>query len=191
MYFEMPNITTRICGICPVSHQLASAKACDAVIGVTPPRPAQLLRALLHKAQYIQSHSMHFFMLAGPDLLLGWDADPAIRNVVGIIQANPALAVKAVKLRKFGQEMIKLLGDKKVHPVFAVAGGVNKALTVQERDYLLGQIDEMIGYVQEGVAVAKAWMARIWSTASPSSPAATWARSATTAPWHCTTASCG
>jgi len=159
MHFEMPEITPRICGICPVSHHLAAAKACDAIIGVEPPRPAQLLRALMHKGQIIQSHSMHFFMLAGPDLLLGWDADPAIRNVFGIIQANPDLAVKAIKLRKFGQEIIQILGDKKVHPHFAVPGGVNKALSVKERDYILGQLDEMISYVQEGIAVAKAWMA--------------------------------
>jgi len=159
MHFEMPEITPRICGICPVSHHLAAAKACDAIIGVEPPRPAQLLRALMHKGQMIQSHSMHFFMLAGPDLLLGWDADPAIRNVFGIIQANPDLAVKAIKLRKFGQEIIQILGDKKVHPHFAVPGGVNKALSVKERDYILGQLDEMISYVQEGIAVAKAWMA--------------------------------
>ena len=159
LHFEMPEITPRICGICPVSHHLASAKACDAIIGVQPPRQAQLLRALMHKGQMIQSHSMHFFMLAGPDLLLGWDADPAIRNVFGIIQANPDLAVKAIKLRKFGQEIIQILGDKKVHPHFAVPGGVNKALSVKERDYILGQLDEMISYVQEGIAVAKAWMA--------------------------------
>ena len=83
-FFEMPQITPRICGICPVSHHLSSAKACDRVVGVTPPRPAQLLRELMHMAQFIQSHSMHFFELAGPDLLLGFDADPAIRNVVGV-----------------------------------------------------------------------------------------------------------
>ena len=78
MFFEMPLITERICGICPVSHHLASAKACDQIIGVEPPRPAKLLRELMHMGQIIQSHSMHFFELAGPDLLLGFDADPAI-----------------------------------------------------------------------------------------------------------------
>src|SRR5512143_915985 len=96
MYFEMPLITPRICGICPVSHHLASVKACDGVAGVKPTRAASLLRELMHMGQIIQSHSMHFFHLAGPDLLLGFDADPAIRNVAGIIQANPQLALKAV-----------------------------------------------------------------------------------------------
>ena len=125
LYFEMPQITPRICGICPVSHHLASAKAGDALTGQTPPRPANLLRELMHMGQVVQSHGMHFFELAGPDLLLGFDSDPATRNVVGLIGANPDLTVKAVMLRKFGQEIIKTLGGRKIHPVFAVPGGVN------------------------------------------------------------------
>lgn len=158
MFFEMPSITPRICGICPVSHHLVSAKATDMIVGVEPPRPAKLLRELMHMGQFIQSHSMHFFHLAGPDLVFGFDADPAIRNVVGIIQANPTLALKAVKLRKFGQEIIATLsGGRKIHPKFAVPGGVNKALTVKERDEILSQIDEMIGYMGEGLALAKGW----------------------------------
>ncbi|MBC7250138.1 MAG: Ni/Fe hydrogenase subunit alpha [Anaerolineae bacterium] len=158
MFFEMPVITPRICGICPVSHHLASAKACDMLVGVEPPRPAALLRELMHMGQYIQSHSMHFFHLAGPDLVFGFDADPAIRNVVGIIEANPELALKAVKLRKYGQEIIRIVGGRRIHPRFAVPGGVNKALTKQERDELLAPIDEMIGYMQEGLALAKQWL---------------------------------
>jgi NAD-reducing hydrogenase large subunit len=157
MFFEMPSITPRICGICPVSHHLASAKACDALIGVEPPRPAQLLRELMHMGQIIQSHSMHFFHLAGPDLLLGFDADPAIRNVVGIIQANPQLALKAVKLRAYGQEVIRVVSQRRIHPKFAVPGGVNKALTIQERDSLLAPLDEIQSYIQEGLEVAKEW----------------------------------
>ena len=159
MFFEMPQITERICGICPVSHHLASAKACDQIVGVDIPRPAKLLRELMHMGQVIQSHSMHVFELAGPDLLLGFDADPAIRNVVGVFMANPDLTVKAIKLRKFGQEMIATLGGRRVHPNFAGPGGVNQALQLKDRDVLLGQIDEMIGYVQEGVGVLSGWMA--------------------------------
>jgi len=158
MMFEMPQITERICGICPVSHHLASVKACDQILGVTPPRPAQLLRELMHMGQIIQSHSMHFFELAGPDLLLGFDADPAVRNVVGLYQANPELTVKAIKLRKFGQEIIGQLGERRVHPTFAVPGGVNNCLETKVRDATLRQIDEMIGYVQEALAIARAWM---------------------------------
>jgi NAD-reducing hydrogenase large subunit len=158
MFFEMPSITPRICGICPVSHHLASAKACDMIAGVEPPRPAKLLRELMHMGQYIQSHSMHFFHLASPDLVLGFDADPKIRNVVGIIEAAPELALKAVKLRKYGQEVISVLsGGRRIHPKFAVPGGVNKALTLKERDQLLAPIDDMISYMQEGLALAKGW----------------------------------
>jgi NAD-reducing hydrogenase large subunit len=160
MYFEMPMITPRICGICPVSHHLAAAKACDEVAGSPPPRPASLLRELMHMGQIIQSHGMHFFELAGPDLLLGFDADPAVRNVVGLIGANADLAVKAVRLRKFGQEIIKTLGGRKVHPNFAVPGGVNKALQPAERDAILGGADEAIATIQVGLAIMKDWAAR-------------------------------
>ena len=153
----MPQITERICGICPVSHHLASIKACDQIIGVDPPRPATLLRELMHMGQTIQSHSMHFFELAGPDLLLGFDADPAIRNVVGIIQKNPQLAIKAVRLRKFGQEIISRLGERRVHPILAIPGGVNKALPTADRDAILAQIPEMTGFIQDGIAVMKGW----------------------------------
>ena len=133
-FAEMPQITSRICGICPVSHLLASAKACDAVLGAAIPRPAKLLRELMHMGQLTQSHALSFFHLSAPDLLLGYDADPAIRNVVGLIQQHPEIAIKGVRLRKYGQEVIKLVGGRKIHPDFPVPGGVNKALTVAERD---------------------------------------------------------
>ena len=158
MFFEMPLITERICGICPVSHHLASAKACDQIVGVEPPRPASLLRELMHMGQIIQSHSMHFFELGGPDLLLGFDCDPAMRNVVGLYGANPELTVKAIKLRKFGQEIIARLGGRRVHPNFAVPGGVNAALKPADREAMLAELDEMLGYVQDGLAVIKGWV---------------------------------
>ena len=158
MYFEMPVITPRICGICPVSHHLASAKACDAVAGVTPPRPAALLRELLHMGQFIQSHCLHFFHLASPDLLLGFDADPAIRNVIGLIGVNPELALKAVNLRKYGQEIIRRLSGRRIHMRWAVPGGVSSALSAADRDWMLGQYDEMLGYLFDGIAIAKQWL---------------------------------
>jgi len=154
-YFaEMPIITPRICGICPVSHHLASAKATDDILGVDIPRPAKLLRELIHMGQIIQSHSMHFFELAGPDLILGWDADPRIRNVAGLIQANPELALKAVKLRKFGQRIIELVAGRRIHPTFAIPGGVNQAFDPKSRDEILKGIDEMISYVEDGISIA-------------------------------------
>ncbi len=156
-FFEMLQITPRICGICPVSHHLCAAKACDGVVGVTPPRPARLLRELMHMGQVIQSHSMHFFELAGPDLLLGFDADPAIRNVVGVIQANPDLALKAVRLRAFGQEIIRKLGGKRIHPIHSIPGGVNAPLSVKDRDEILSQIDDMTDVVKTAITVGKGW----------------------------------
>ena len=157
MVFEMPTITPRICGICPVSHHLAAAKAGDMVVGAPPPRPASLLRDLMHMGQIIQSHGMHFFELAGPDLIFGFDADPAIRNVVGIIQTNPELALKAVNLRKYGQEIIRILGGRRIHPNFAIPGGVNKALKAEERDIILAGLDEAIATTQVGVQTIKGW----------------------------------
>jgi NAD-reducing hydrogenase large subunit len=160
MVFEMPSITPRICGICPVSHHLASAKAGDIVMGSPPPRTATLLRDLMHMGQIIQSHGMHFFELAGPDLILGFDSDPATRNVVGLIHADAGLALKAVALRKFGQEIIKKVGGRKIHPTFAIPGGVNRAFSSQFRDEILKDIDEMITITQAGLGIFKEWAAK-------------------------------
>lgn len=158
MFFEMPVISPRICGICPVTHHLVSAKAGDEILGVKPPRTASLLRELMHMGQIVQSHALHFFHLASPDLLLGFDADPAIRNVVGVIQKYPELAIKGVKLRKYGQQIIERLGDKRVHPNFAVPGGVNRALSTKNRDEILSEHDEMVEYTKAGISVIKGWL---------------------------------
>jgi len=159
-YEEMSIITQRICGICPVSHQLASAKAGDAILGLAIPETARLLRELLHMGQYIQSHALHFFYLASPDLLLGWDADPAIRNVVGVATKFPEAAVKGIRLRKFGQEIIKALGGKKVHPAFSVPGGVTNALSANDRDRLLTGFKEAHETCQLGLDLLKGWVSQ-------------------------------
>jgi NAD-reducing hydrogenase large subunit len=155
---EMPQITPRICGICPVSHHLAAAKAGDAVLGCPPPQPAALLRELMHMGQVIQSHGMHFFELAGPDLILGFDHDPATRNVVGLVQADPELTLKAVRLRKFGQSIISELGERSIHPTFAIPGGVSHAFNAESRDRLLAQLDEQIATIQTGLQIATRWV---------------------------------
>jgi len=157
-YFEMPAITQRICGICPVSHHLAAAKACDGVARFELPRPAKLLRELMHMGQFIQSHGMHFFHLAAPDLVLGFDADPAIRNVVGIIGANPELALKAVNLRRYGQQVIERLGGKRIHPYFAVPGGVTNSLTAKDRDAILAEFGTMVEIAKVAVSIGKGWI---------------------------------
>ena len=154
-FAEMPQITARICGICPVSHLLASAKACDAVLGVAIPRPAKLLRELMHMGQLTQSHALSFFHLSAPDLLLGYDADPAIRNVVGLIQHHPDIAIKGVRLRKYGQEIIKHVGGRKIHPDFPVPGGVNKALTAAERDEMRQGLPEAFGQAKFALDLLK------------------------------------
>ncbi len=155
---EMPVITQRICGICPVSHQLASAKACDAILGVDIPETAKLLRELEHMGQFIQSHALHFFYLASPDLLLGWDSDPAKRNVVGVIGAFPDVAKKGIRLRKFGQDIIKALGGKKVHPAYAVPGGVMNPLAKEDRDRFLAGFEEAYATAQIGLDLIKGWV---------------------------------
>lgn len=159
-FTEMPTLTERICGICPVSHHLASVKAGDAILGVQPPPAARKLRELMHMGQYIQSHGMSFFHLSAPDLLLGFDADPATRNVLGLIAANPDLARRAIRLRQYGQEIIAKTAGRKIHPNAAVPGGINKALTVQERDELLGGIDEAMETFRAGLGLLKDFYAR-------------------------------
>ncbi|MCX6885053.1 MAG: Ni/Fe hydrogenase subunit alpha [Verrucomicrobia bacterium] len=128
-YSEMPGITPRICGICPVSHLLASAKAGDAIMAVNIPPAADKLRRLMNLGQFIQSHALSFFHLSAPDFLLGWDTPPAQRNVFGLIAANKELARAGIRLRQFGQEVIQILGGQKVHPAWAVPGGVRSALS--------------------------------------------------------------
>ncbi len=145
-FSEMPGITPRICGICPVSHLLASAKAGDAIMAVNIPPAADKLRRLMNLGQIVQSHALSFFHLSAPDFLLGWDTPPAQRNVFGLIAANAELARAGIRLRQFGQEIIEILGGKKIHPAWAVPGGVRSALT------------------EEGRAKIRAWLPEAFAT---------------------------
>jgi NAD-reducing hydrogenase large subunit len=155
-YWEIPVLVQRLCGICPVSHHLAAAKAVDALVGVRQLTPsAEKLRRLLHLAQTLQSHALHFFHLASPDFLFGFDGDVAERNFIGVIKAHPELALRGVKLRKFGQEIIGLLSGKRVHGLFALPGGVVKSLAKAEGEYFLKELDEIISWSQEAVGLAR------------------------------------
>ncbi len=127
--WEMAGITSRICGICPVSHLLASAKAGDRILAVIIPPAAEKLRRLMNLGQIVQSHALSFFHLSAPDLLLGMESDPAARNVFGLIAAEPELARNGIRLRQFGQEIIETLGGQKIHPAWAVPGGVRAPLS--------------------------------------------------------------
>ncbi len=141
-YSEMPGITPRICGICPVSHLLASAKAGDAIMAVNIPPAADKLRRLMNLGQIIQSHALSFFHLSAPDFLLGWDTSPAQRNVFGLIASNADLARAGIRLRQFGQEIIQILGGQKIHPAWAVPGGVRSPLTEEGRTRIRAWLPE-------------------------------------------------
>lgn len=155
-YWEVPVMVQRLCGICPVSHHLASVKAMDRVIGVDQVSPtAEKIRRLMHYAQMFQSHALHFFHLVSPDLLFGFDADPATRNVIGVAKQFPALAVQGVMMRKFGQEIIKATAGKKIHGTGAVPGGVNKNLSLAERDTFLKDVPQMITWAKGALDIAK------------------------------------
>lgn len=129
MFHEMPAITARSCGICPVSHLMSSAKACDELLAVQIPPNAVRLRRIMNLAQHAQSHALSFFHLSSPDMLLGFDSDPAKRNIFGVLEKYPDLARDGIALRKFGQTVIENLGGKRVHPAWVVPGGVNAPLT--------------------------------------------------------------
>ena len=141
---EMPAIMARICGICPVSHLMASSKACDDLLAVEIPPNAARLRRIMNLAQLVQSHALSFFHLSSPDLIFGMDGDPAKRNIFGLIQDHPDFARDGIMLRKFGQDIIGLLGGKKIHPAWTVPGGVNAPLTQEHRDQIASMIPDAL-----------------------------------------------
>jgi NAD-reducing hydrogenase large subunit len=143
-FSEMPSLMARICGICPVSHLIASAKACDALLAVRIPPTAEKLRRIFGLAQVVQSHALSFFHLSSPDLLLGMDCDPKERNIFGVLQKKPELAKNGIRLRQFGQQIIERLGGKRIHPAWIVPGGVSEPLSVENRDAILHGIPEML-----------------------------------------------
>ncbi len=154
-FYEMPGITSRICGICPISHQLAASKACDAIMAVRIPKAARFLREIIHCGQFVQSHALSFFYLSGPDLLLGMDADPATRNVAGLIEANPEVARAGIELRKFGLQVIESLAEERVHASWIVPGGVKTPMSEQTRDRLLAGIPEALDTTQMAIELFK------------------------------------
>jgi NAD-reducing hydrogenase large subunit len=155
-FWEMPGITARICGICPVSHLLASAKAGDAILSVVIPPAAEKLRRLMNLGQIVQSHALSFFHLSAPDLLLGFDSDPATRNVFGLMAADPTLARAGIRLRQLGQDIIALLGGSKIHPAWAVPGGVRSAPTAAQRAGIVERLPEARATVLDALRRFKA-----------------------------------
>ena len=143
-FSEMPLLMARICGICPVSHLIASAKACDALLAVKIPPTADKLRRIFGMAQVVQSHALSLFHLSSPDLLLGMDADPAESNLFGVLKKDPQLARDGIGLRKFGQQIIERLGGKRIHPAWVVPGGVSDPLSQEDRDAILKAIPDAL-----------------------------------------------
>ncbi len=150
-FHEMPSLMARICGICPVSHLIASAKACDALLGVRIPPVAAALRRVMNLAQIAQSHALSFFYLSAPDLLLGMDSDPSQRNLFGVLAANPQLARDGVTLRQTGQQIIELLGGKRIHPGWLVPGGVSEPLSAEKRDKILAMLPNAIAITRRAI----------------------------------------
>ncbi len=155
-YWEAPVAVQRLCGICPVSHNLAAAKAIDQIVGATHiPPTAEKIRRLMHYGQTLQSHAVHFFHLASPDFLFDFDHASAERNIAGVMTDYPDIARQGVKLRKYGQEVIKATAGKRIHGTGTVPGGVNKALTPEEGDYLFADIDQYIQWARDIVQLVK------------------------------------
>ena len=143
-FYEMPSLMARTCGICPVSHLIAGAKACDDLFAVQIPQAARDLRRVMNLAQILQSHALSFFHLAGPDLLFGMDGDPKKRSIIGIFEENPQLAKDGIRLRQIGQTIIETLGGKRIHPSWVVPGGVNEPLSEEHRDAILADMPEAL-----------------------------------------------
>ncbi len=157
-FWEVPVLVQRLCGICPVSHHLAAAKAMDVIVGADELTPtAEKMRRLMHYGQFFQSHVLHFFHLVSPDLLFGFDADPKVRNVIGVAAEHPELAVQGVMMRKYGQEIIRLTAGKKIHGTGAIPGGINKNLSVEERDELAKDVDQMLGWSVAALELCKSY----------------------------------
>ncbi len=159
LLWEVPVIVQRLCGICPVSHHLAAAKAMDQIVGVDVlPPTAEKMRRLMHYGQVMQSHVLHFFHLSAPDLLFGFGAPAARRNIFEVIRENPELGLRAVLMRKFGQEIIEATAGKKIHGTGAIPGGINRNLDLATRDRLLGEVDKMLGWAEAALALARGYV---------------------------------
>ena len=156
LYWEVPVIVQRLCGICPVSHHLAGAKAMDQIAGVDVlPPTAEKMRRLMHYGQVMQSHVLHFFHLAAPDLLFGFEAPAAKRKIFEVLREKPELGRRAVLMRQFGQEIIEATAGKKIHGTGAIPGGINRNLPIELRDRFLARIAEMQVWALEALAIAR------------------------------------
>jgi len=169
LFTEMPVITPRICGICPVSHSIASAKACEMIMQLKPTYTGDLLRRLIHMGQTISSHALSFFHLSSPDMILGWDSDPVKRNVLGLAEKSPELVTRGIRLRKFGQEISERITGKKIHVMGIAPGGVTYPLTAENHRALQAWIPEAMETSRLALGLLKKYFAEhseeVWSYA--------------------------
>jgi len=168
---RMPLVTARICGVCPTAHHIAAVKAMENALGVDPPPAAKRLRELLYMGHMIHSHALSLFVLAGPDLFFGVNGDPAERNIVGIVKANPNVATKALRLRSLGQKVNEIVGGRGIHPVTAVVGGMTFEMGGETQNNLQKMVDEIYGLVMELKPVVKSLLEK-FVAAQPSVPQA-------------------
>jgi NAD-reducing hydrogenase large subunit len=155
MMWDMPTITNRICGFCPVSHHLASVKACEAVLGAEIPQAAHKLRELLHMGQVIHSHALHFFFCALPDTFYTEAGSESMRSVFGLLETSKNLAMNAIKLRKAGQNIVDTVGGGRLHPVACIPGGMSKHLHYIERVEMLKSLITALKIAQMGMKMVK------------------------------------
>jgi F420-non-reducing hydrogenase large subunit len=152
---ELPRIVTSICGVCPWSHHLASAKANDAVFGVQPPPAGTKLRDLCNSIAFTEEHILHFYFLSGADFVMGPSAAYAVRNVIGIAGQHPDIAKTVVRNRHLGARMLEIISGKAIHPVTAVPGGYSKPLTEDERQKVLPMAEEVLEFAKFSMKFAK------------------------------------
>jgi len=152
---ELPRIMTSICGLCAWQHHLAAAKANDIVFGVEPPPAAKKLREFCQSISYCSNKILYFYFLTGPDLIMGPGADPAKRNIFGILSENPEMGKKAVRARYLGTQMLNIVSGKSIHPMTAVPGGCSKPLTEADRDKALPMAEEVLEFAKFTMSNAK------------------------------------
>lgn len=147
--FKMPQITARLCGVCPAAHTLAAVAAIETGLGISPPREAALLRELLYVGHMLHSHALSCFVLAGPDLLLGIGADPKSRNIFELLRLEPEIAKKMLRLRSIGQRTVEIVGGRGIHPVTVIAGGMSSRPDKQELDTISSWGSEALDLIAE------------------------------------------
>src|SRR5512139_1627939 len=146
---DLPIITTRICGVCPVAHHFAATKALDAAFAVEPTSAAKKIRELMYSGYYVYDHTLHFYFLGGPDFVVGPDAPKAERNILGVIgKVGLDVTKEVIKHRAYGQKITAMIGGKATHPVCGLPGGMSKPITEAERAEIEQMAESSVKFAQ-------------------------------------------